>query len=142
MEFKYFKIVRETTVEDVKSQKRDLSKQYHPDIESGNESAMKSVNEEFLLALEIVKRRNKRFKQISELERKALLGLELLNPQIESEIKKVTKDVLIKITNSIASERLKGPLLYGIRKLSPLIDKVDFRILTRNAFELLKHKSK
>jgi len=142
MEFKYFKISNGTTFEDLKSQKRELSKQYHPDKVSGNESTMKIVNEEFLFALEMIKRRHKRFKQINELERKALLGIEFLQPEIETKLKNAAKDILTKLAISSAPRRFKRPIMYGLKKLSPIIDNLDLIDATQKAFKIIKPKIK
>ena len=139
MNFNYFNMSRSTTIDKLKVQKRELSKLHHPDKESGDEETMRLINEEFDIASKLLTIREKRYKQLIDIEQKAMAGLVFLQPKIEPEIKKVTKETLISIVGSIAPSRFKNSWLKGLEKLSPLIDNADIIKITQNAFGLAKH---
>ncbi len=54
MDFKYFNINNNSTLEDIKIQYRNLSKKYHPDM-GGDTSIFQQVNLEYRKALELLK---------------------------------------------------------------------------------------
>lgn len=56
MEFKYFKISENSSLEEIKSQYRNLSKLYHPDM-GGNASTFQEMNLEYRNALEFLKQK-------------------------------------------------------------------------------------
>lgn len=56
MDFKYFNIADNISLDDLKNQYRKLSKQYHPDL-GGSTEDFQQVNHEYRQALEFIKRR-------------------------------------------------------------------------------------
>jgi len=139
MNFKYFNVSRSTTTDQLKVQKRELSKQHHPDKKNGREQVMKMINEEFDIASKLIEIREKRYKQISIIEEKALEGLRFVKPQIEPQLKKASKHALVHIVETVAPTLFKHSLLQAVEKLSPTIDKADIIVITQNIFRLAKH---
>lgn len=139
MNFTFFKLSKSTTKEQLNLQKRELSLQYHPDKEGGSEQTMTSINQEFDLAFKLIEIRERRFKQLCNIEEKTMVGLSFVKPQLEPEIKKLTKQALSDIVETIVPERFKPVLLKGLDKLTSIIDKADIIIIAQNAFGLAKH---
>lgn len=56
MKFKYFDISENSSLEELKAQYRNLSKQHHPDM-GGDTTTFQQVNQEYRQALEIIRRK-------------------------------------------------------------------------------------
>ncbi|MFK5855479.1 MAG: hypothetical protein QM503_05060 [Bacteroidota bacterium] len=139
MNFNYFNVSKSTTTDQLKAQKRELSKQHHPDKENGSEQVMKMINEEFDIASKLIKVRERRYMQLSVIEERTLEGLRFIKPQIEPRLKNASKQTLAHIVETVAPIRFKYSLLQGLEKLSPIIDKADIVLITQNIFSLAKH---
>jgi len=133
----YFKITRLTTLEDLKYQKRELSKLHHPD-KGGSDEAMSQILNEYELARELIETREKRFQKLVSIESKALAGITFLKPQFEPELKVATKAALIGMADFVPP-RIKETWLKGVKKLSPYIDRADSEIIAKKLFAIGKH---
>lgn len=118
MEFKYFNIDNNSTLDDIKTQYRNLSKQYHPDM-GGDTSVFQIVNIEYRQALELLKQKAYQQKDINLFK--------LINEQIYS------IDGYIKKLN--VPEPFKPAISYLVEKGINELGKVITSKLNKNAIK-------
>ena len=137
MTYVYFKTTRLTTLEDLKFQKRELSKIHHPD-KGGSDEVMSQILNEYELARKLIEIREKRFQRLVSIESKALAGITFFKPQFEPDLKMAAKAALVGVADFVPPI-IKETWLKGVKKLSPYIDRADSEIIAKKLFAIGKH---
>jgi hypothetical protein len=137
----YFAGYKSLTIDQLKAKYRALSKQYHPDTETGSEQTMADINKEYKNALQWHQKRIERSKAniefLKKLSEKTLEGIATLQHRFEPEL----NEFAINKIKIFIETKIPKPYR-GIAEvvLSKIIDDSDMLQFAKQVLQQLNNK--